>query len=183
MMRKKLLSAAAALSLAGAALATFVPKQEPAKTREHALVTRGAGHWEGTLKMWMGAPDPMVSEAKEDVESLGELWTVSHMQTTIMGMPFEGSAVLGYDTDKKAFVGTWIDSMTTHITSMEGRWDAEKKAIVMEYEMDMGSGPMQMRSETVQDGDSYVSSFYSGEDLHMQIEMHRAKTSEAGAGR
>ncbi|MNQ88055.1 hypothetical protein D3C85_1033040 [compost metagenome] len=48
---------------------------------------------------------------------------------TMIGMPFEGMSIMGYDNSKKAFVSSWVDNMGTGIMHMEGIWDDAAKSI------------------------------------------------------
>src|SRR5690606_9224817 len=93
--------------------------QQP--TKEHQMLLQSVGTWEGTIQMFH--PD-MPSEpvrATEIIEPIGEFWTQATFETNFMGEAFVGTGCMGYDTTKKAYVGTWIDSMTTSITLMEGQ--------------------------------------------------------------
>ena len=50
---------------------------------------------------------------------------------TIMGKPFEGMGIIGYDNAKKIFVSTWQDNMSTGILYLEGPYDAATKTITV----------------------------------------------------
>ncbi len=99
----------------------------PKPTAEHELLTKDVGTWDATVKSWMGGPDsePMVSEGVEVVKLLpGGLWTHSEFDGKFGGLEFHGCGQTGYDTKKKKYVGTWVDSMSTEIMMMEGDYDA-----------------------------------------------------------
>lgn len=155
---------------------------------QHELVQEGVGEWSGTMTMHMpGMPEPMKWPCSESVAAVGELWTVSTFEMDMMGMPFTGSSTFGYDPAKEKFVGTWVDSMTTTLTLMEGEWDDEAGAIVMHYDMADEAGKLRpVRLETTTGDDAYSSKFYdvSGEApaLMMQIDMQRKGQSAIDAG-
>ncbi len=191
MLSKRFLACAAGLLVGGVTLAAIAPIQGTTKpTQEHSIVTQAAGVYEGTISMWMpGVDAPMESPCTETVTAIGELWTTTHFEMEYMGMAFIGSSSLGYDPAKKKFVGTWIDSVTPSLTLSEGVWDAEKKAIVMDYETfdpEVG-GMVAMRSVNTKTDEGYVLDFFkkAGEEyqISMRMDMKRKKTVEAGAAK
>ena len=177
----RLTSAALVLTALAAAAATLRPVQEmPQATQQHAMLLKGVGEWEGTLTMFMpGAPEEG-TPCRESVTAIGEFWTTSTFHCDLMGVPFVGTGVTGYDPDRKLFVGTWVDSMTTRLSVMEGTYDEARRALVMNY---MGPDPMTgelvpHRTETVHEGDGYTSTFFMGAGegtKSMTIQMKRVK--------
>ncbi len=51
-----------------------------------------------------------------------------------MEMPMTGVMTLGYDPEKKKYVGTWVDSMTSHLWRYEGTVDAAGKVLTLDTE-------------------------------------------------
>ena len=47
----------------------------------------------------------------------------------VMGMPFEGVGITGYDNMKKVYTSSWMDNMGTSAMTMEGTWDDATKSI------------------------------------------------------
>ena len=152
--------------------------QMPPPTAQHKLLLEGVGTWEGTLTMWMpGQPEQKIV-AREVIEPLGDYWTRSKFTCDYMGMPFEGTATMGYDPVKKRYVGTWVDNMTMELAVMEGEMSADGKTLVMKWTArDPATGePTPNRSETVRSGDSTASTFFHGTGQgtkSMLIEMKR----------
>ncbi|HUH33562.1 MAG TPA: DUF1579 family protein [Daejeonella sp.] len=59
----------------------------------------------------------------------------------MMGSPFEGIAITGYDNARKMLVSTWVDNMGTGIMNSEGKWnDATKSAEFIATYVDPVSG-------------------------------------------
>ncbi|MEZ6002830.1 MAG: DUF1579 family protein [Planctomycetota bacterium] len=181
----------AATVLSGVAIAAIAvnPFQEGAKpTKEHRLVLRGAGQWEGTLTMNMPeGQEPMVMKCRETVKPVGQLWTVSEFTSDLMGQPFAGSSTFGYDAEAGKFVGTWVDSATTTLTNMVGRYNQANDSIVMVYKMkDQMTGEMADAKMVLNATENTsTSTFYKvteeGEELQMTIEMRRVKVVEAAS--
>jgi hypothetical protein len=58
---------------------------------------------------------------------LGGRFLKSHMKGTMMGMPFEGLSITGYDNFKKECVTMWIDNAGTGIYQTSGTMDKASK--------------------------------------------------------
>jgi len=101
-------------------------------TTEHKNMAREAGVWDASLQMWM-APDapPMPSKGVETNKMMGDFWMVSDFQSEMGGMKFIGRGQHGYDPVKKKYVGTWIDSMSPYLSTLEGDYDAETHTLTL----------------------------------------------------
>ena len=60
---------------------------------------------------------------------LGGRYQQSMIKGDMMGMPFEGTGLLGYDNAQKLFYSTWVDNMGTGVMTMKGTWDDATKSI------------------------------------------------------
>lgn len=99
--------------------------------REHKLLESYVGTWTGKTKSWMapGAP-PEESESTEVCESiLGGRFVMGRFEGKMMGQPFSGIGMTGFDNYKKKWVTTWADSAGTGILTMEGVPDPAGKTI------------------------------------------------------
>ena len=107
---------------------------------EHKRLAESAGSWKSTVRMWMAPGEPQVSEATSTREMIldGRVMT-ERFEGNMMGMPFVGHGMTGYDNVRKAYWSTWNDSMSTGIMMSWGRWDEAEKALVFDGEM---SNPM-----------------------------------------
>jgi hypothetical protein len=109
-------------------------KAEPQKEHEwlHGLI----GDWEAEMECVMAPGEPpMKSKGSESVRSLGGLWTLGEgtgegpdgsTATTLM--------TLGYDPERKRFVGTFVASMMTHMWIYEGSVDSSGKVLTLDTE-------------------------------------------------
>ncbi len=132
MMRKIALSLlAAALLLPAVLVAQGMPP-----TKEHEWLHQLAGQWEADLEVAAepGKP-PMKLKSKESTRRIGGLWIVSESEVTGPGMPYARALTLGYDPQKKKYVGTGVDSNSMSIGHYEGSVDAAGKTLTMEGEM------------------------------------------------
>ncbi|MEM7315485.1 MAG: DUF1579 family protein, partial [Planctomycetota bacterium] len=90
--------------------------------------------WNANMKMWTHGPDkePVVFKAEENNKLLGQgTWLLSDFKSNFDGVDFYGHAQLCFDPVKKKFVGTWIDNMTPHLSTMQGVYDEEKRILEM----------------------------------------------------
>ncbi|PWT70929.1 MAG: hypothetical protein C5B59_19155 [Bacteroidetes bacterium] len=97
----------------------------------HQMMAKSAGTWTGNITMWMNPnaqPTTMTCDAKTEM-ILGGRYLQAKNTGNMMGMPFEGIGVTGFDNAKKVFVSTWIDNFGTGIMYMEGTWDPATKTI------------------------------------------------------
>jgi hypothetical protein len=61
---------------------------------------------------------------------LGGRYLKSTFKGNMMGMPFEGMGLDGYDNATKEYISIWTDNMGTGIMYMKGKWDDDSKTVV-----------------------------------------------------
>jgi len=166
--------AAATITFAAAPRIQDAMQQMPQPTKQHRQIQRGAGEWVGTLTMKSpGMPTEPV-EAKETVRKHGPFWVVTEFKCQFMGMPYMGHGCFGYDENKGEYVGTWLDSMSSHLSIMRGKHDEESGGIVMHWDApDMTGKIVPHRSVQVQTEDAYTMTFYTDGKESMVIDMKR----------
>ena len=104
----------------------------------HKVLETYVGTWEVHSKMWMqpGAP-PMESDGTAVSKwILGNRYVEMTVESTMMGMPFEGRAITGYDNVKKTYQSVWMDNMGTSITLSSGAASDDGKTLTMKAKMD-----------------------------------------------
>lgn len=144
---------------------------------EHEILKKSVGTWDATIEeMHPGAP-PKTSKGTETSKLVGGLWLVSDFKSEMGGQPFEGHAVGGYDSHKKKYVGTWVDSMSTGVFTSEGTLDPATKTMTDWMEGPGPDGkPMKMKAVTEwKDDDTRVFTMYMGEQPSMRITYKRRK--------
>lgn len=96
---------------------------------QHQMLASMDGYWNAKVSMWMDpSQPPTVSDATTKNEMImNGLYQRSSHTGDMMGMPFHGESITGYDNAKKKFVSTWIDNMGSGIMMMEGTYDAKSK--------------------------------------------------------
>ncbi len=107
---------------------------EPQK--EHQWLQKLVGEWtyESDAPAEPGKP-PAKYTGTESVRSLGGLWVQAEGRGE---MPGGGAATmvltLGYDPQKKRYVGTWIGSMMSHLWVYEGAVDVTGNKLTLHTE-------------------------------------------------
>jgi hypothetical protein len=114
--------------------------------KEHEQLAAQAGTWKAKGKSYMGPePTPFEATSKREVKLGGRVLT-EHFSGDMMGMPFEGHGMLGYDNARQKWWTTWNDSMSTGVMLAYGGWDEGTKAIVFDGEMiDPAGKPLKLR--------------------------------------
>ena len=156
---------------------------EPQK--EHHWLQRLVGEWTYESEARMG-PDqpPMKSQGAESVRSLGGLWTLAEGEGQMPdGDSFTSVMTLGYDPEKKRFVGTWIGSIMTRLWIYDGELDADGRKLSLYSEGPSMSGDGTMAKyrdaiEVVSDDHRIMTSEYQGEDGNWQkfMTLHYRRT-------
>jgi len=107
----------------------------PGPEKEHAWLQQFVGEWTFEAECSMG-PDqqPMKNTGTERVRSLGGFWIVGEGSAEMMGQKMSTLLTLGYDTQRKKYVGSWVDSMTSFMWAYTGTVDAAGKTLTLETE-------------------------------------------------
>jgi hypothetical protein len=99
-----------------------------AVTENHSRLKFFVGSWDVSSTMWSfpGTP-PTTSQNSGQVTSImGGRFIMMKFSGTIMGQPFEGIQIVGYDNMQKKYVTFWIDSSSTAFFLLSGTYDAAK---------------------------------------------------------
>lgn len=126
-MRMTAILALTVMVLAGG---TWVRAQEtpamPAPQKEHEWLKQLEGEWvtEGEAIMAPGQP-AIKTKGTESVRPLGGFWSVNEMKVECMGMPVTGLMTVGYDIQKKKYVGSWVCSAGDMFCKYEGTLDGQ----------------------------------------------------------
>lgn len=139
-LKQSIIALSAVVSLCGTSVMAAEMPDFPKPTPEHQWLQQFVGEWDAETEAFMEPGQPAVhTKGTEKTESLGGFWTTSEISSTMMDMPFKGLMTLGYDTEKKKYVGTWVDSMTGQLWKYEGFVAPGSNALTLESE---GACPM-----------------------------------------
>ena len=143
MIRKHTLSATAlALLLSGpvAAQETAAPQMTPEMQAmmeayqkagtpgaEHQKLAATAGTYDLTVKAWHSPDAPPTTDAGTATRKmiLGDRVMVEEVSSQMMGQPYAGQGLHGFDNVTGKYWATWSDSMSTGLMVSEGSCDAD----------------------------------------------------------
>jgi hypothetical protein len=96
----------------------------------HKALQAMAGTWDVEAKSWMAGPgsEPSVTKGTAKMTMvLGGRFLQQEYSGEMMGMPFNGMGLTGYDNFKKKYISLWVDDMSTGMATMEGEMEKDGK--------------------------------------------------------
>jgi|SRR5688572_3106007 len=96
----------------------------------HKWLASFTGTWEADVISYMDPTKPDTSKLTQTYSMiLNGLYQEARLTGNMMGMPFEGRSINGYDNAKKKFQTTWIDNFSSGFTYMSGDYDSTSKTM------------------------------------------------------
>lgn len=130
----------------------------------HAHLAKFAGDWDVKSKMWMeeGAP-PMESTAVVTAKmEMGGRFLYIHYTGDMMGQPFRGVSIMGYNNNSKQYESVWVDNMSISMWFSTGFCSADGKTYTMSGTFTEPDGTKKTTREVTSwtGADTYVMEFY-----------------------
>ena len=125
------------LALLPVLLAGYVALQDPVPqepTAQHHWLQQLVGEWTCKVEASMDGQPPTQMETVEHCRSFGATYVVAEGEGTANGTQVRTLLTIGYDVAKGTFVGTWIDTMQTHLFVYKGTLDDARKVLTLETE-------------------------------------------------
>lgn len=96
---------------------------------EHTILLDGVGDWDLESKVWMdpSAPPTVVKGRATHRAILGGRYVQYDMEGEMMGRPYTGYGITGFDRYNKKYVSLWLDNWGTGFYTTEGTADAAGK--------------------------------------------------------
>ena len=121
-------------------------KKASTPVAEHAELKKMVGNWEINMKCWQDpSQPPEETTGTSKIEMIfGDRQLVEHFSGSMMGQPYEGMGIMGFNTSTGEYEHVWMDGMNT------GKmWSHGKKAadgtLTMMGESHCAMGPMTCR--------------------------------------
>ena len=116
--------------------AEMMKKMEAAGTPgpAHKALDAFVGNWKAEVKSWCepgGAPHVSQATAKSSW-TLNGRFVEGEFHGEMMGKPFTGRSLLGYDNTKQKFNSVWVSDIQTSMFTSEGKGDSGNKVITLE---------------------------------------------------
>jgi Protein of unknown function (DUF1579) len=130
-MRRKVLTATvlAAMLLLATRLGTALAQDGFKAGPEHQAMEPLVGTFNAKIKFWQEPGKPPHESDGVMVRKwiMGGRFLQEDFDGSFAGAGFKGLGLMGYDLQKKKYLGTWIDSMSTGIAVMESTYDSKTK--------------------------------------------------------
>jgi len=100
----------------------------------HKALQPLVGDWKAEVKCWMdpsAAPEVSQGTAKANWTFNGR-FLQEDFRGQMMGKPFNGRTLLGFDNTKQTFNSVWMSDMQTSLFTSEGKGDGGNKVITLE---------------------------------------------------
>ena len=94
----------------------------------HQRLDYFTGEWDTSTTI-MGMPSEPGTQSIQWI--LGGRQLQSSVNGTVMGKPFKGLGLMGYDNYKKKYTSTWCDNQSTTLLTSEGLADQSGKVITL----------------------------------------------------
>ena len=120
------------MMIVGLSVSSTIAQELPKPGPEYDVFKKDVGTWDVEIKTSQGP----ATKGKEINRMLGGFWMLTDFQGKMMGLDFKGHGVYGYDSEKKQYVGTWIDSLSAKKMAMVGKYDEASHTMTFE-----GSAP------------------------------------------
>ncbi len=109
---------------------------------ETLLLGDDVGRWSGEVVLLGGSSEPI--RGTLSARMVGGRWLVTDWVTETGD--FQGHGVYGFDPQRGAYVGTWVDTVRTCLATGEGRWDEAARALVWRFRFELpGRGKVVQR--------------------------------------
>jgi hypothetical protein len=98
---------------------------------QHEMLKKLTGDWNAKVRFQMDPSQPWQESASSSTTTMvmDGRYCQEVVSGQMMGAPFNGIGITGYDNVIGKYVGTWIDNMGTGIETMQGTADASGKVI------------------------------------------------------
>jgi hypothetical protein len=113
-------------------------KKAGTPSEPHKLLANLEGSWTTRTRSWMEPGKPPIESTGtcEQKMVLDGHYLRQEYTGDMMGTPFKGINLLGYDNHAKQYVSVWLDSMSTVIFYFEGTAGADGTTITQECSYD-----------------------------------------------
>jgi len=105
----------------------------------HKHLDHFVGKWETLIRLWTEGPGKPAAESKGASEIrwiMDGRFLLEETSGQVMGMPWRGMSLTGYDNFKKKYIVSHIDNLGTAMYTSEGKFDQANKVLTSFGNMD-----------------------------------------------
>ncbi len=148
----------------------------------HQPFVKMVGNWTAVVTNYMGGQETKSDGTGTYEMILGGRYLKSTFKSTMMGMPFEGMGLDGFDNVTKEYLSVWVDNFGTGIEYLKGKFDEKTKSVVYTGSMVDPMAGKEVPTKSIMkfiDDDHTTTEIYSFENgkevKSMQIDYTRVK--------
>lgn len=104
---------------------------------EIEVLQEDVGTWDALVEIRTPGPPVPASAGVSEHRLVGGRWLVVDFRSET---GFEGHGVTGWDTVRRAYVSTWVDTARTFLAVGEGRWDPQARTMIVTFEAVLPDG-------------------------------------------
>ena len=145
----------------------------------HKALDAFVGNWKAEVKCWHepgGSPQVSQGTAKASW-TLNGRFLEQEFRGEMMGKPFRGLSLIGYDNTKQTYNTVWVSDMQTSMFVSEGKGDSANKVITLEGKANCpATGRKDVLMKTVFrviTPDKHLFEMYDGNNKTMEITYTR----------
>ena len=141
----------------------------------HELLASHVGEWKSVTTYWVdpSAPPQTMEGTSKNEMIMGGRYLKSTHSGVMMGMPFEGMSLEGYDNAKKEFTSVWIDNFGTGTSISTGKYDKETNSIIYTGTV---YDPMQGKDVTIKEIIKYIDKDHHTIEMYSVMDDQEVKT-------
>lgn len=166
-------------------MAAWMEAAKPGVHHQH--LAQFEGTWDAKTRIWMEpGSQPVESAGKMTAKmEFGGRYLYSHYQGDMMGQPFRGVGVIGYNNVTKEHENIWMDDMSTGMMRSSGTCDASGKTFTFkgEYVDPMGVKNTSREVWTVQGPDTFLFEMYNTGADGKEAKMMEIQYTRAAGGK
>jgi hypothetical protein len=145
----------------------------------HKALDAFVGNWKADVKCSMGEGSESNNSQGTATTKwiLGGRFVAEEFHGEMMGKPFTGKCLLGFDNSKQTYKCVWVDDFSTAVYTSEGKADSSNKVITLEGKADCAAtGQKDVPRKQVYrvlGPDKYVLEMYNDGQKQMEITYTR----------
>ena len=133
---------------------------------EHMELARQVGEWSAKLRYEVAGMGPVTSGDHESSKMIMNGWFLeSHYKGNMMGQPWKGRRIMGFDQRTKEYVEVWISEMSSEVSIHRGRKGPKGIIHLRGKSLNVNTGKME---------NSIFMRYPPAEDGSYKLEMHWA---------
>jgi hypothetical protein len=109
---------------------------------QHKNLNFFVGDWKTQTTMWMEGTETKTEGTAHMEWAMDGRYVISKHSGSLMGMPFQGMGIDGYDNINSKYFSIWIDNMMTSYMTFDGTASPDGKTFTYKGSMKEPSGKM-----------------------------------------